>query len=160
MTSFSQCSSSKHTKEKQALILQENVSFELGEVYCQRWSSGLKEGGSGIHVYISVVSNRNNVSFDSLYFRGLKGKIVTGKMGYFVDLKTKINQNKDIIMSGDSKHEYGNEFPEKKSNVPFILGANECVLRFTTGNTVHYYKISDVAERSPLNYPSAPPNKQ
>jgi hypothetical protein len=148
---FTQCSSAQK--------LQEEASFLLGEVSYQTWVAGVQGGGSGIHMLINVVSNRNNVDFDSVYFRGYKAKIEIGKIGYIAHFKTDINQREDIIMSNNGKDELGNKSPFKEANSPFELTEDECVISYIEKNTTKYFKVKNLVKKPSEEYPSAPPKQ-
>ncbi|MFL0352929.1 hypothetical protein [Xanthomarina sp. GH4-25] len=153
LISFTQCSSA------QKLQLQENVSFELGQVTFQRWVAGVQGGGSGIHMLINVVSNKNNVIFDSVYFRGYQTKIEIGKIDYIANFKTDLNQREDLIMSENGKEEFGNESPIKEANFPFKIADNECVISYLEKGTTKYLKVNNLVEKPKEDYPSAPPKQ-
>ncbi|AUC82913.1 hypothetical protein CW733_12585 [Lacinutrix sp. Bg11-31] len=160
LTSFTQCSSSKKTSNlknnKQTLKLEDKGSFTLENIYFQSWIAGVRGGGSGIHMYITVKSNKNNVAFDSVYFKGLKSKIEISKMGYIASFKTEANQKDDIIMSNNKNAEFGNE-TQKKQDFPFELNDNECIISYIENNTTKYLLVENLQEKKRLEYPSAPP---
>lgn len=154
MASFSQCS----TAQK----LQKELPVTLGEVYCQKWTAGIQGGGSGINLFIPVTS-KSVIVFDSVYFRGQAAKLeVKPNKSLFIGrFKTDFNQPKqDLILSSDSKEEYNNQLPKTSKMIPFELDETECVVSYLKENEVLYFKISNIIEKAPLNYPSAPPNRQ
>jgi len=152
--SFSQCSNTK--------ALQKKAPTEFGKSYFQRWNAGIKGGGSGLIIYIPIKDG--SIQLDSVYFRCKTTKLEvkpnnkTLYIGYF---KTGFNiMKQDIIMSSNSKEEYGNQLPKTKEKPPFNLKDNECVVSYKNGNETLYYKIENITEQSTINYPTAPPNKQ
>ncbi|GGG36320.1 hypothetical protein [Bizionia arctica] len=149
--SFTHCSSAQK--------LQEQASFELGQVSYQTWFAGVQGGGSGIHMIINVVSNKNHVVFDSVFFRGYKAKMEIGKIGYLASFKTDLNQREDVIMSNRDKDEFSNKTPLKEANDPFKLDNNECVISYIEKNTTKYLKVKNLVEKSREEYPSAPPRQ-
>lgn len=159
LTSFTQCTSSKKISDvndnQEAYKLEENASFTLGETYFQSWVAGVKGGGSGIHMYINVLTNTNNVVLDSVYFKGLTAKVEISKMGHIASFKTKANQKEDIVMSNNNNAEYGNQIPIKQS-FPFELKNNEAVISYTENATLKYLLIKNIKEKSRIEYPSAP----
>ena len=156
LTSFTQCKSSKKINDnQQAFKLEENASFTLSETYFQSRVAGVKGGGSGIHMYINVLTNTNNVVLDSVYFKGLKAKVEVSKMGYIASFKTKANQKEDIVMSNNKSAEYGNQIPTKQ-DFPFDLKDNEAVISYTENATLKYLLIKNIKEKSRIEYPSAP----
>ncbi|WP_152971446.1 hypothetical protein [Lacinutrix algicola] len=162
LTSFTQCSSSKTINDlkhdQQVLKLEEDASFTLSDTYFQSWVSGVKGGGSGIHMYINVITISNNVLFDSVYFRGLKAKVEISKMGYIASFTTKANQKQDIVMSNNKNAEYGNQIPTKQ-DFPFELKDNEAVISYWENATSKYLLIKNIKEKSKIEYPSAPPRR-
>lgn len=145
MAGFSQCSSAKK--------LQEKAPVEIAEVYYKRWASGIKEGGAGVDIFISVKDTQ--VKLDSVYFRGRVALLETNKqepnqyVGRFVTTKEKF----DIIMSADSTAEYGNKFPPKPQTIPFELGLHECVVSYKEGKKIKYFKIEGIKEREVKEFP-------
>lgn len=149
MASFSQCSSAQK--------LQTKAPTQFGDVYCQTWVAGIKGGGSGINIFIPVMDK--TIQLDSVYFRGKATKLEVNSSEtplYIGRFKTGFNEHKDIIMSSDSNEEYGNKLPEKAVKIPFDLKDDECVVSYIKDNKTLYYKISNVQQKEPLNYPSAP----
>lgn len=157
MTSFSQCSSSKE--------LQSKSPTKFGDVYCQSWVAGIKGGGSGINIFISINEDiPEGLMLDSVYFRGKAAKLEVkpnDKTLYIGRFKTGFNVMKqDIVMSSDSKEEYGNQLPKIETKIPFDLKDNECVVSYKKGDKTQYYKIENIIEKQAQQFPSAPPNKQ
>lgn len=154
------CSCLKDGSKINTIVLQEKPSFEIGNIWFQKWIAGVQGVVSGIHMYLQVETNKNHVVFDSLYFRGQKAKLNIGKIGYIASFKTPLNQKKDLIMDGDPRQEYGNEPPQDDKSVPFKLQENECVIQYTQNGISKYYKFADVVEKQTEYYPSAPNNKE
>ncbi|TYA52252.1 hypothetical protein [Formosa maritima] len=139
--------------------LQETASFELGQVTFQKWIAGVQGGGSGYHMLINVISNKNNVKFDSIYFRDYKANIEIGKINYVANIKTDLNQRDDIIMNNNGQDEFGNKTPLKENNFPFKLAENECVISYIEKETTKYIKVENLIEKPKEEYPSAPPKQ-
>ena len=156
MTSFSNCSSSQ--------TLQEKAPLALGDVYFQHWNAGIKDGGSGINLFISTkTKNYNHTKLDSVYFRGKAAKlnIIEDKTIVYVGrFETKFNQPKDIVMSSNPLDEYNNPLLNQNEKIPFTLKDSECVVSYKVGQTTKYFKIENIIEKEAINYPSAPKNKQ
>jgi hypothetical protein len=153
LVSFSQCS----TAQK----LQEKPPIGLGETYAQKWVAGVKGGGSGINVFIPVKDT--SVTLDSIYFRGQKEQLefVKREQALYVGrFRTDLNQSKDLILSSDMKEESKNRLPKLKEKLPFEFNDDECIITYRKGGKTMYYKISNIKMEEPLNYPSAPPNRQ
>jgi len=151
--SFLQCS----TAQK----LQKNAPIELGQVYAQKWVSGVKGNGSGINVFIPVKDTL--VVLDSMFFRGQKVKLEfkNGNQPFYIGrFRTNLNQKQDIILSSNMKEEAKNKLPILKENMPFEFNDDECVIIYQKENQTLYYKISNIKMEQPIHYPSAPLNGQ
>lgn len=159
LTSFTQCKSSKDTRNslnnEEELKLEHKAPFILNNIYIQSWVAGVRGGGSGIHMYITVENNKSNVVLDSAYFRGLISNIEVSKMGYIASFKTAANQKDDIIMSNNKNAEFGNKKP--KQDFPFELKDNECVISYIENDVTKYLLVENLTEKPRLEYPSARP---
>ncbi len=150
MLSFSQCSSAQK--------LQEKAPTAFGEVYCENWVAGVQGGGAGTNIFIPVEDT--SIVLDSVYFRGKAVKLQTKPqntkvfIGYFT---SDFNAPKpDMVMSADTKEEYGNKLPKKETKIPFELKDNACVVSYKDGTTTKYFKIENVVEKASIPRPSAP----
>ena len=152
LSSFSQCSSAQKL-EKSSLM-------NFGDVYCQKWVAGIKEGGSGINLFIPVAKSNKNSQLDSVYFRGKVAKLKFDSVNkqYYANFKNA--QKKDIILSSDPKKEYGNSVPQLPKKIPFELKESECVVSYIENKNTKYVKINNINEKPLLSYPSEPPNRQ
>jgi len=163
MLSFSQCCTTKQANNQETSnkmeTLQEKPSFTLDSTYYQKWVAGVQGGGSGIHMYITVLSNKNHVVLDSAFFRGYKAKIEVSKMSYIAHFKTELNQKEDMIMTDKDQGEFGNKSPLKATDSSFKLTENECVISYIEDNTTKYFKIENLIEKPMEQYPSAPPKQ-
>lgn len=150
---FSQCS----TAQK----LEKTAPFDIKQVYAQKWAAGVQGGGSGINVYIPV--EYNSISLDSMFFRGQKVRLefIRGEQGLYVGrFLTDSNRNPDIILSSDMKEESKNKLPKFKTDIPFDIDDDECIVTYRKGDKTRYFKISNIKMEQPLHYPSAPPKGQ
>lgn len=158
MASFSQCSSAQK--------LQNEAPLTFGDVYCQKWVAGIQGGGSGVNLFIPTnLKTYDHQKLDSVYFRGQSAKLEIKESSsgllYIGRFKSEFNQPKqDIVLSGDHKEEYTNQLPKKPIEIPFELKDDECVVSYRKDDKTLYFKISNIVQKAPLNYPSAPPNRQ
>ncbi len=153
MVSFSKCSTTKK--------LQNTAPFEIGEVYYQYWTAGVKGEGSGFNLFIPIESTPKNIILDSAYFRGEQSKLESMDQTLFVGrFKTDTNQKKDIIMSSDPYAEYGNKIPELSKKFPFKLNDRECIVSYKQGSTLKYYKISNIIKKESKRNLDTKPNEQ
>ncbi|NOY47975.1 MAG: hypothetical protein GXO84_07235 [Chlorobi bacterium] len=154
MMSFSQCSSTKK--------LQEKAPIAIGKVYVQKWVAGIEGGGSGLYIFIPV--SDVSITLDSVYFRGKATKLSVkyqNKNMYVGNFINPSKQKHDIIMSGDSKAEYGNKLPpssKEQKPIPFELKDDECVISYIDGKKTKYFKVGNIVEKQLIPYPSAPHN--
>ena len=153
---FSNCSSAQK--------LQTKTPIKFGDVYFQKWNAGVEEGGSGLNIFISIAAElpKSN-QMDSVYFRGKAAKLQTfeEKANLYVGrFKSEVYQKPDIVMSSNSKEEYGNKAPNLSKKIPFKLNDSECVVSYKEGTTTKYFKIEKIIEKLAQNYPSARPNRQ
>ncbi|NCO63554.1 MAG: hypothetical protein GW839_07670 [Flavobacteriales bacterium] len=149
------------SKCSSAQELQANIPLEIGEVYYQHWIAGVKGGGSGVNVFINIISNKKNIELDSVYFQGKVAKLEMDNNSLFIGrFKTNANQKNDLIMSSNPKEEYGNkvQLPSEKS--PFKITNNQCVISYKEGSKIKYFKIDNMAKKQLQAYPSAPRNKE
>lgn len=121
--------------------LQERPPAQMGGVYTVT-------DGSSVTLYIPVETiQTNQVSLDSVYFRGRAAVLVQEETtpGLF---KAHFNTAKpDLIMSSDPREEYANKMPEKAGKTPFQIEEDEAILVFTQNNKIKYYKITGIRER-------------
>lgn len=152
IASFFQCSSAQK--------LQSEAPIQFGDVYCQKWVAGVKGGGAGLNVFIPVTDN--SIQLDSVYFRGEISKLEfrSGELPTYIGrFENDFNQSKDIIISSDRNEEYANKLPKKLVVIPFDLKDDECVVSYIKGDKILYYKISNIEQKMPLNYPMVAPDK-
>lgn len=136
--------------------LEQNPPFEVKSSYFQKWVAGVKEGGSGTKVHITLENIKEDILVKEIYFgdRFLNAERHPQNMdSYSVDFKNEGRQ--DVVMDGDTIKESKNTPPEKS---PFSLGYNEAIISYTVNGEMHYYKISNLEEKPMLAYPSSNPN--
>jgi len=152
MTSFSQCSSAQK--------LQKEAPTTFGDVYCKKWVSGVAQGSSGLDIYIQL--KKDAVQLDSVYFRGKGTKLElseSNKLLYIGKFISKPKGKTDVVMSSDSKQEYGNKPPELPIKIPFELAPNECVVSYKINGKTKYYKLQNVIEKRSMDVPMSLPTK-
>ena len=145
---FMQCSSAQK--------LQKEAPFKITEAYYQSWVSGVKGGGSGVNVFLDIVSMPQDVILDSIYFHGKGTKLELHKEKSILAIgrfKSSINQKQDIIMSNEPHAEYGNQVPKIPQKIPFQLNEDACVISYKEGNVIKYFKIDKLIKKEPKAYP-------
>lgn len=143
--------------------LQKSAPVSLGDVYCQKWVSGVQGGGSGLNLFIPGSKEMpQSIQLDSVYFRG-KGtkleKVQLDNVMYVGRFDNDFNQKKDIVMSHDSEEEYGNQAPLLDTKIPFDLKNSECVVSYKEGTETKYFKIENITQKQPEHFPNTKQNK-
>ncbi|WP_223550173.1 hypothetical protein [Aestuariivivens sp. NBU2969] len=149
--SFSQCAS--------ILKLQDTIAVDIGEVYYQSWVAGVKEGGSGINIYIPIKNKSAEIVLDSVYFKRKGVKLEETNPNLYIGRFSIATTKPDIVMTNKPFAEYGNKAPKIKQDSPFDLKEDECVLSFTERGKRKYYKITGIIKNKPIFYPSTPSKK-
>lgn len=144
------------TSKESGLHFQSTAPLEISAPYYNSWIAGIKEGGSGINVFLPLKANGKTV-IDSLHFRGQKVVVETRDKLIIGRFKNFSNQKKDIIMSSNPQDEYNNKLELKRDLSPFKLPQNACVISYKINGKRLYYKISNLKKGKSIAYPSAPP---
>jgi len=143
MAIFSQCSSAQKLEQK--------APMAFGDVYYQKHTQAVQDLKSMITLYIPIKEESNNIELDSVYFRGRSAKLslaTNNKQSlYFARFITKPAYTEDLILSSDMKEEQQNKLPIEKTNIPFELLPNECVISYKQAGSTRHYKISNIKER-------------
>ena len=151
---FSNCGGTQNTEA--SMVFEQNPPFKISEAYFQKWVAGVKDGGSGINIYINFSEMSPNVVVQNIFFRNqkleAKGNINEPKqfVGYL-----KNESQRDVIMDADPMKEAQNT-PSKA--FPFQLENNQAVLEYWFEGKKHYFKISNLSEKEMIPYPQANPN--
>ncbi|MFK7834374.1 MAG: hypothetical protein AB8B52_13955 [Winogradskyella sp.] len=136
--------SEEPSKLKTIPIFQESTSFKVKTIAFQDWYAGIKVGGTGINVFVPVVNKGEHIKIDSVYFRNLKGKLVSSHGRYTAVLKNK-------------SPNYTFTIAKKDDDFPFTLGINECAISYIENGEVKYLKVSDLTEKRGVYYENGPP---
>lgn len=133
--------------------LTQETPFTITEAVCQTWVGGREESGHGMEVTLSLEGlDQSAVRLQQLFFRGRVGdlSVSTTKDG-MIGTCNFLELEKDISMHSDPMKEVGNQPPRMKSKeeleFPFELGANEAVISYAEGDSIKYFKISEVVEK-------------
>lgn len=138
------CSSSKYKLQKESVLSPNGPYF-------QTWTAGIKDGGTGYHIYFPNLNPDDKVIMDSVYFRGLKGKLVKAKAMYKAQLKNPSPYDRDMSIEAANKK-------EEKPFFPFDLNRMECVVSYIESGETKYLKISGLREKEGVYYPQGAPN--
>ena len=123
----------------------------LGAPTCQAWVGGRAESGSGMLLTIPLEDNNLDAQkLQQAYFRGKVAdiRIENTAEGWMAkaNFKDGNHQKPDIIMDSDAANEVGNQPPKLKEKFPFEIEEDECVISFLDGDSIKYFKLSDIKE--------------
>lgn len=124
--------------------------------YFQTWVAGVQGGGRGVDVFLPV-KDLNNITPDSIHFRGQRAKAVYKYQMIVGHFSSPQNQPKDIILSNEPFAEANNQLLPKADYSAFELEPNACVLSYILENKRYYHKITDLTQRTSISYPKSPP---
>ncbi len=120
-----------------------DAPFEIGPSFSQQWSAGREEGGSGVQLKISILTNAEDISFDAIYFRGRA-------------LGCKLIQEEDqSYLTTSYKTDVGDteDFEGKKMRATFELGPDEAIIAFSKAmNKTKYVKVSEIKQKRAVLY--------
>jgi len=143
--------------------LQEKIPFTIVSSYSKAWTGGQPDSGSGINVHITIQNlDTEKIELKDFYFRGQKTTLEDNTQqtnGLYIARYIK-PATKDIVMHKDPKKEAGNEPPQLKEKLPFVLKNNEGIISYVEAGTLKYYKLENIVEKFPNHYPITPQNKQ
>ncbi|MEZ4778142.1 MAG: hypothetical protein R2786_02025 [Flavobacteriaceae bacterium] len=136
-------------------LLEQNPPFSIKEAYFQKWVAGVKGGGSGTHVHVTLSNIKEDIVIEEIYFGEKLAKANQNAQNIDLYSANFLNEtNRDIIMDGDSKREAVNVVPQVS---PFSLSEKEAVISYSLKGEMYYYKISNLEEKPILAYPSSNP---
>ncbi|MTE27240.1 hypothetical protein [Winogradskyella ouciana] len=130
---------------KVATTFENEIPFNIEDVYFQEWYAGIKVGGTGVNIFIPVVDKPADVIVDSVYFRNLQGKLVKTQGKYSAVLK-------------NNSRSYTFRVEDKPEGYPFDLKAYECVISYIQNGETKYYKIQQLNEFAGTYYENGPPS--
>lgn len=90
-----------------------------------------------------------NISLDSVYFRGRQLELKKDPSGKNLYKAGFYSGKQDFIMSGDPRKEYGNKPPQVPADIPFSLAGDEAMVVFTENNSKKYFRVTGIKEASP-----------
>ncbi len=145
------------------------VPFTIKDPSCQDYAAGKEEGGSGFILSLPIIDNKDDVTFEEIFFRGhiMKPSLLQNEKGTTLICKWE-NKNKqgtpDMVMHADPREEIGNQPPSllktEEVEFPFDLEKDEVVIGFRKKGKkkIYYHKMKGVKDKLPLVYPSRPKN--
>ncbi len=152
---FSTCGGAKTDGQ---YTIDKNPPITVSDVYFQAWVAGVKEGGSGVNVYITFHVFLEDIVVKDIYFRKnvtkaqISPQIQNQYIGYY-----KTGKTRDIIMDSNPLKEAQNT---PSQPFPFNLMDDEVVISYLHNDRVKYARFSDIREEELLAYPQGNPNDE
>ena len=119
-------------------MITNKLPFKIEKATYSNWIDDVKnEKGTKVELLLN-----KPYALDSIYFRNQKVKLTPSKTSskYVAVFPTK-PKYRDLILTGDSKNEFGNQLPNIKKNIRFELEKDEAIISFQTKKGTQYYKI-------------------
>ena len=144
--SFSQCDKSQIDAEPPVNFTQKKY---------QDWVGG-RPGSQGTLVTLVGKIPAKNIAFDSIYFKSNVAKVNVQIMDQEIKLTgnfIKINpKDRDLILSGDAKEEFGNKPPKKLPKIPFEMADNEVIISYFIKKKKRYFRLKNLQKDKPIYY--------
>ena len=105
------------------MVTQANLPFKITNASYSHWVGG-QPGVKGIS--ISIALNKSQIVLDSVYFKNRGMQLKRNKQSKsptFVGTFNYPYKNPNLIISSNSKEEYGNTAPKIPSSIPFRFQA-------------------------------------
>lgn len=147
LMSFSQCNKDSFDKKP---------PVDFSKMYYQDWVGG-RPGSSGTLITFIGKKPTDKIVFDSIYFTNKVAKVDVQTSGEKLTLTAnfiKLNpKDRDLILSGDPKEEFGNKPPKVVPKIPFELSDNEAIVSYIFKGKKRYFRLQDIAKEKTLYYP-------
>ncbi|WP_139059046.1 hypothetical protein [Polaribacter reichenbachii] len=129
------CASGKMKLEDKPLV-------EINDAYFSKYSSGIKGGGAGFNIHISIIDElEQNEKLSGIYFKEKFANLKINEPNVytaFIRTKKQEETNLDVI---NSSKEDKNALEISKDDFPFELKSNEAVLVYQIKEKKKYFKI-------------------
>lgn len=135
--------------------------FTLGDVRLEPWSVGESGTVKGVNIYLPVQeSTVADVVLDSLYYQGKAVKLQQVKKdSYLVYIGRFIHERpSNIILHADPQKEFGNKPSQSTVVPPYMVNQDEALLRFSEGERIQYYKVTNLIPTTAIHYKELPPS--
>lgn len=150
LLSFSNCGGAQTSNSE---VDFERTPFKITDAYFQNWVAGVRGGGSGTNIYITVSKVPEDVSIEKIYFRNRISEAKNTPQNPDLYIGYIVNTNKkDIIMDSDPMKEAANT---PSGSFPFQLENDEAVVSFMEKGKLNYSKIFKLEEKELLAYPQS-----
>lgn len=115
--------------------------------YYQRWTSGVKGGGSGINIFLvlksSVDLKEEDVQVEGIYFNEFYTTLkfyAPNKFQGFIKTKNNSTDSFETLKEMSSNNEFGRTVVEK-TEIPFELKNDEAMISYKEKGIQKYFKI-------------------
>ena len=141
---MSSCGSNKIKLENSPLV-------NINEATYQKWVSGVRGGGSGLNIHLSIGDEDLDKKLTGLYF---KDKYTTLKFNQpnvytgFIRTSKRVETNLDLPVEKENT----TLEEDKKYKLPFSIKENEAVVVILVNNKKKYF-IINLKKKQTLNFP-------
>lgn len=123
--------------------LENKVPFKIDDIYYEKWTAGIKGGGSGLYIYLTIESDAtiedNTIQLIGVYFR--EGYCVLKKnSNTFYQGFIKTNENSERVELDITNKNTTIDKPDN-IEIPFDLKKDEAVISYYVGSKRKYYKV-------------------
>jgi len=163
---LTQCKSQAVTVQEEAqetnIIEQEmemrNPAFAKAKTTFYKWSAGIQEGGTGIHMEFDWKVMPENLVMKDAFFRGLSASIQQGQKGYLAIFSFRQNQAQDVVMHNNPLQEAVNTPPPPKRRAfPVALEDNQVGVIYEENGQLVYTILNHLEEKPQVALPGAAP---
>lgn len=136
--------------------LVQKPSFTIENSAFSSWVSGDAKKNSGMDVSFTINTLPDNVSLDSIFFKGQVAPIVQGNqknryVAHFVS-----EEKGDLIISSDMSKESNNPKPHIPQKSPIPIKPDQALLIYSKNGKKQYHKITTLKDRG-TKYPGEAP---
>ena len=131
--------------------LEKATFVNISEAYYQKWASGVRGGGTGLNIHISIDDQDINKKLIGLYFKGKYTGLKWNSPNMYTGFITTSNRKEtNLDVQEIQKHPQLNE--DKEHKAPFVIKDNEALVVALVNKKKKYFIIVLEKKRS-LNFP-------
>lgn len=147
LMSFSQCDKDSFDKKP---------PVDFTKICYQDWVGG-RPGSSGTLVTLIGKKPTGEIAFDSIYFNKKAVKVATqltsNELIVTANFIKPNPKDRDLILSGDPKEEFGNKPPKVAPKISFELADNEAIVSYILKGKKRYFRLQNITKEKTLYYP-------
>ena len=144
ITLISSCGSNKIKLESSPLV-------NINEAYYQKWVSGVRGGGSGFNIHLSVDNDDLDTKLIGLYFKNKYTTLKFNKPNIYTGF-IRTSKRVEINFDRPIKKESITLKEEKKYKLPFLIKENEAIVVTLVDKKEKYFIIT-IKKKQTLNFP-------